>query len=310
MKIECDITDLVPQPNLLAFFTSVLDFVARRLSLESDAVDRVIIASPDRYGPAIARIKPGSGYTVTNVAVGVGKTIPRQCAGRVISDIILQTCIFESLVPVWSESPTPERWEPEQQLFVYVVGHEFGHARDHLLRSDVSEWPDPRSGDFSIQNSANYYASIVFTDFAACLNASSMMTQGLFNWEMNEAAKRIASYKHDAIRYLSAPGTYKRRVVAHVVCQCAWVTMLELAKLYGHAKGNAAFKTAVQHLERTLAGENCIGEVLDGYRQAYPNWNPEMQIQELISVWEKYASVFGVKFVLQEGGPDDFVSTS
>jgi hypothetical protein len=282
----------------------------RRLALESDAVERVIIASPDKYGQAIARIRPGSGYTENNIAVGVGKTIPRVSAGRVVSDIALQTCIFESLVPVWSEVPTPESWDPEQQLFIYVVGHEFGHARDHLLRSDAFEWDDPRPHDFSIQNAANYYASIVLTDFAACLNASSMMTQGLFKWELIEATKRIVSYKQDATKYLSARDTYNRRVVAHVVCQYAWVTMLELAKLYGHAKGNTAIRTAVQNPERSLVNENCVGNVLDGYGEAYPNWNSELQIQELISVWEKYVSLVGVKFVRHEGRPDDFVSTA
>jgi hypothetical protein len=38
----------------------------------------------------------------------------------------------------------------------------------------------------------------------------------------------------------------------------------------------------------------------------YPQWDTAPQIKELTAIWQKYAGIFGVRFVTSDGGKDDF----
>jgi hypothetical protein len=191
MRVECDIEGLDPQPVLFEYFEGVLRHAAARMSLDLDTIGRVIVASPDRFGRAVDSIKPGATHTNNDIAVAGGKTLPRAEGHRVVSDIVLQVCLFESLVPVFGDPSAPGRWEVDQQQALYVISHELGHAQDHTLRNDASEIPDPRTRPFSIAETAAYYGSIVLTELAACRNSVSVMTDTLFNHDMQEAGSRM-----------------------------------------------------------------------------------------------------------------------
>lgn len=305
MLFECDITGIDPQPHLLAFFRRVLDHAADTVALDKGTVGRVIIASDDRFGPAVQSIKPGAGYTNSNTSIAGGKTIPRRDGDRVMSDIVLWCDPLGALVDVLADPPTSNDWGVDQQRALYVVCHEFGHAQDYALREDTADTPDPRAADFSINDTANYYGEIVMTEYVACRNAVSAMTVPLFNDEMQEARGRMVEYQKQVNHYLDNPDELTRRALAHFVCQGAWVIMAELAKLYGHTNGIEQ-RAAVRALEETLLNENSLGDTLDRHGKAYPRLTTPGQIKELTDLWQKYAGVFGVRFITGAGGKDDF----
>ena len=97
MRVECDIEGIDPKPVLFDFFNRVLQHAAGRVSLDPKVVGRVIIVSPDRFGRAVASVRPGAKHTDTETAVAAGKTIARREGGQGVSDIVLQCSLFGAL---------------------------------------------------------------------------------------------------------------------------------------------------------------------------------------------------------------------
>ena len=62
----------------------------------------------------------------------------------------------------------------------------------------------------------------------------------------------------------------------------------------------------MRHVKTRYLEENPLGDTLDRYGKAYPQWATPGQIKELTDLWQKYAGVFGVRFVTGDGGKDDF----
>lgn len=306
MRIECRITGIDPQPPLFAFFQRVLEHAARRVSVDIAAIDRVIVASPDRFGESVSAIKPGATHTNTETDVAGGKTFPRRDGESVVSDIVLQGSLFGALGEVLADPPTSTQWGVDQQQGLYVICHELGHARDHFDRRDASEAPDPRNGPFSIKATADYYGGIVLTEYAASRIAASVMPPGLFDHETQEAGNRMLGNQGLVSHYLDNPEKLTRRALAHTICQGGWLLMSELARLYGHAAGDPARTEAVRSFENELLDASPLGDALAGFGETYPNWNVPTQIEQLTGIWQQYAATFGVRFVRRDPGPDDF----
>lgn len=306
MRFECDISGIDPQPHLLGFFQRVLDQAAERVALDKATVGRIIIASEDRFGPVVRSIKPGAGHTNTQTAVAGGKTIPRRDGDRVVSDIVLWCDPLGALVKVLGDPPTSSHWGVDQQRALYVVCHEFGHARDHADRRDSSETPDPRNGPFLIGPTAAYYGDMVLTEYAASRIAAPVMQIALFDDEMREARQRMLGYLDLVNQYLDDANALTRRALAHTVCQGAWVFMVELAKLYGHASGDQARTEVVRSFEGELLDAAPLGDALADFGRTYPDWNVPTQVERLTGIWQQYAGIFGVRFVRRDEGPDDF----
>lgn len=310
MRIECDIEATDPKPELFRFFDRVLRHAAGRISLNLTKIGRVVIVSPDRFGAAVDSIRPGATYTNTDTMVAGGKTFPRCDGDRVVSDIVFQVCLFESLAPVLADPPTSSDWGVDQQQALYIITHEFGHAIDHTLRNDASEVANPSARPFSIRETADYYGSIVPTEYAACRNSASVMTDPLFSHEMQEAANRMTACGRQVNHYLDNPDGLTPRAMAHFVCQGAWFYMVELTKLYGYAIGVADREAAVRELETELLDGAPLGGFLDRIGAAYPNWDVPSQIEELTAIWHRYTALSGVQFVSRDHGPDEMVHVS
>jgi hypothetical protein len=300
MRVECDIENLDPQPVLLAFFDRVLRHAAQRISLDTNLIDRIVIASPDRFGTAVASIRPGATHTNTETTVAAAKTFSR----RAVSDIVFQCSLFGALTGVLGDPPTSSDWGVDQQQAIYVICHEFGHALDHSLRNDVATVPDPRGRPFTIKETADYYGDIVLTEYAACRNSASVMTDSLFDHEMREAGSRMAACGRQVNYYLDNAGVLTPRALAHFVCQGAWLYMTELAKLYGYGAATDARKAMARQLEGEMVAGAPLGDALDRIGAAYPAWNGEYLIAELTGVWHTYTSLSNVRFIHQDGGPD------
>jgi len=305
MRIECDIEGFDPQPILFSFFDSVMKDAAKRIALDPDAVDRVIIVSPDRFGKAVDSIRSGAIYTNTMTAVAAGKTIARRnAAGRIVSDIVLQRCLFESIAEALTLFQSPGDWDIHQQEALYVICHEFGHVSDYLSRNDDFEVPDPRSRPFSIKKTAHFYGNIVLTEYAACRNSSSVMTDSLFVHELNEAANRMSACSRHVNYFLDNPDGLTPRALAHTACQDAWFIMVELAKLYGHAMGNAERDASVSMIEVSLLKHEPLGAALTRIGNSYPNWNVPNLVAQLTTIWHRYSEISNVRFAVQDNDAD------
>lgn len=305
MRIDCRITDLDPQPPLQTFFGHVLAYATKTTSLDEAAIDRVIIASADRFGDAVNSVRAGATHTDNDNGVAGGKTIPRRSGNGVVSDLILQSFLFDSLCEVLSDPPTCNHWGIDQQQALYVICHELGHSQDYSIRADVSDIPDPRPSAFSIDNTAKYYGNILLSEYAACRNSVSQMTDMLFDHALQEADDRMVQNQQLVTSYVNNPNQFSRNAIAHVLCQGAWVVMVELAKLYGHVNGLENRLTAVCGMENALLKKTPLGDKLKVYGEAYPQWDIPSQTRELSDIWQVYSRVFGVRF-FQHGGQDDF----
>lgn len=305
MRIECDIAGLDPQPALLfLFFDSVMRDAAKRIALDPDAVDRVIVVSPDRFGKAVDAVRPGEMYTNTINAVAVGKTIARRSAGRIVSDIVLQHWLFEFIGQALTVFQSCSDWNIYQQQALYIVSHELGHALDHALRNDDSEVNDPRSRPFSIKETAHYYGNVVLTEYAACRNSSPVMTDALFGHELYEATKRMSVCRRQANYFLANPDDLTPRALAHTACQDAWFIIAELAKLYGHAKGNAERDASVSTKESSLLQHSLLGAALTQIGDSYPNWDVPNIVAKLTTIWHRYSETANVRFSPQDSESD------
>jgi hypothetical protein len=305
MRIECDIEGIDPQPVLFEFFDRVVRYAAGRVSLDLDTIGRIVIVSPERFGAAVDSIRSGATHTNTDTAVAGGKTIARRDGERVVSDIVLQCSLLGALTEVLGNPPTSADWGVDQQQAIYIICHEFGHAIDHSRRNDVSEVADPRARPFSIRETAEYYGSIVPTEFAACLNSASVVAEPLFSHETQEAVNRMTECGRHVNHYLDNPDELTPRALAHLVCQGAWVHMVELTKLYGYTAGIAARKAAIRHLETELLEETPLCDFLDRIGVTYPNWDVTKLIEELTAIWHRYSGLSSVRFVAGNNGPDE-----
>lgn len=209
-----------------------------------------------------------------------------------------------ALVEVLGDPPSSSDWGLDQQQAIYIICHELGHAIDCALRDDDSEVPNPRAHSFSIRETADYYGSIVPSEFAACLNSASVMTDPLFNYEMQVAANRMTECGRQVNHFLHQPDELTPRALAHFVCQGTWVYMVELTKLYGYTAGVAERESAIRGLETELMEATPLGDFLGRIGSTYPSWDIPRQIAELTAIWHRYAKLSGVRFVSRDDGPD------
>lgn len=304
MRLECDIEGLVPQPILFEFFERVLRHSSHRVSFDTALIDRVFIVSPDRFGAAVATIRPGTTYTNTETMVSAGKTLSRRVGTRIVSDIVYQSSLFEDLAEVLGDPPASTQWDIDQQKASYIICHEFGHALDYYLRNDVASVPDPRARLFSIKETSDFYGEILLTEYAACRNSALAMTNALFHNEMQEAGQRLRECIHQVKHYLLYPEKLTPRALAQFVCQGAWFPMVEFAKFYGYASANAEYRKAVLELETGVANGAPLGDALDRIGSSYPNWDIPSHIPELTSIWHSYTCLSSVRFVVRDDGAD------
>lgn len=304
MRIECDIEGIDPQPVLFAFLERVLRHSAHRTSFDMALIDRVVIVSPDRFGAAVASIRPGATHTNTETMVAAGKTLSRRDGNRIVSDIVYQCSLFENLAGVLGDPPTSALWDIDQQQASYVICHEYGHALDHSLRNDVAAVPDPRARPFSIKEASDFFGDIVLTEYAACRNSASAMTDPLFHHEMRETGTRLSECMRQVNHFLDNPEELTPRALAHFVCQGAWFSMVEFAKFYGYATANAEHRAAIRELEAGVVNGTPLGDALDRIGASYPNWDIPNHIPALTAIWHTYASLSSVRFVAGDDGPD------
>lgn len=308
MLIEHDIHEFTVQPYLVEVFERFVTAAAERTNVVPEAIGRIVVCGESRYGPTIASLKAGAGYTNNEIALGMGKTIPRIQGPAVVSDVVLRADLFGAFADVPPGTPDPATWSADVQQSFYVICHEFGHVHDHALRKDTFDPPDPRPGPFSISATADYYGCIVLTEFAACRNAASVMTQSLFDYEMQSAVERLRAIQVQTNEFLDGLGGLTRRALAHTVCQAAWVFLVEFAKLSGHGHGTATIAAEVRDLESDFLGAAPLTDALAECDATYPHWDIPSLIPVLIEVWQRYGrEVFGVDFVRHQGTVDDFV---
>lgn len=302
MPLECRITDLEPQPHLLDFFSSVLDEAARKVGADPTVVGRVVVASEDQFGDAVRSVRAGASHTNTSVALAVGKTLPRFDGDDVISDIVLNSSVFE-MIGAGFNDPANYRTMGDQGF--YVVCHELAHARDYATRRDAASLPDPRSDTFSVAGAARYYGSIVLTEFAACRLAATGMTDAYFRHELGEVGGRLQHCVRETNEFLDEPGKLTRGALAHNVCQSTWVVIVELAKLFGHATGRPDREQEACEIADAFGDSTALRTTLAYYGETYPKWTTELQVDELTNHWSRYAGIFGVRFVTRSDGSDD-----
>jgi hypothetical protein len=93
MLIEHDIREFTVQPYLVEVFERFVTAAAERTNVVPEAIGRIIVCGESRYGPTIASLKAGAGYTNNDISLGMGKTIPRVQGPAVVSDVVLRADI-------------------------------------------------------------------------------------------------------------------------------------------------------------------------------------------------------------------------
>ena len=178
MRFECDITGIDPQPHLLAFFRRVLDHAADRVALDKGTVGRIIIASDDRFGPAVRSIKPGGRGTQTPGPLWrVGRPSRGETATVSCRTSYCGADPLRDLVDVLGDPPTSNDWGVGQQRGPL---HRLPRVRPRSspLRGDTARHPRALGGKplLDQRHCQVLRRGSFLTEYAACRNAGLGLT--------------------------------------------------------------------------------------------------------------------------------------
>ncbi len=310
MKLQISNAQL-PTPDgttesVIPIIRTIIGSALSIVELSQDGLERVVITNRDGFGPAVHRLQEDAGqplsYTDNDIHQAAAKTIARHEGDRIVSSIILSDFIVARVMEAAQKSYELDEWDHNGQFCFYIVAHEVGHCKDHILRPDDEETSLQTDGVFSIRQIAKYYQSILMGEFAACVHSAGAVTDGVHKahveaWRtdsqslLDQVKKHMREYQADHSRL---------RFLAFSASQAFWVIILQYAKLIGSSIGNEdldptqpSWITDDKEIEDVLKQ---VRSVLIDMWSEYPAW-PGALVEKLFDLWKRLALTHGYRFV-------------
>lgn len=268
-------------------------------------VRKVIVADSDLYGDAIrdemgVQLKEGEAtHTERPQYAGVAKTLPvYHNDGTVENTVVLQAGVVAASLNKNGIEPTMAAY-----LGRYIIQHELAHCWDHAARKQ----PTPvglSDGEFSITRIGIYYKHILMAEFIACAVSGARLQDDEFAALCRIDADPLEEEINTILDMRTAYGlgiSRDLREVAFASSQCAWLVLVQYAKVFGHMLGGSrasagiSVPAAINERPDALAVIHDLAQFLGTKLAEYPNW-PDDGWSELDVLWDRLARSLGFRF--------------
>lgn len=274
-------------------------------------VRKVIVANSDLYGDVIreelgAQLQDSEPtHTERPQYTGVAKTLPVYHPGDTVENtIVLRAGVVAAALNIDGVEPMMESY-----LGRYIIQHELSHCWDNIARRQ----PAPvrlSDGEFSISRVGVYYKRILMAEFIACAMSGARLEHD----NLNALCRMDAEPLDEEIRtILDVRSAYRLRAandlrkVAFTSSQCAWLVLVQYAKVFGHMVGGGrasaaiSLPAALNQYPEAVAVIHDLARLLGAKINEYPNW-PEDGWTELDTLWDRLARSLGFRFETMHDG--------
>ncbi len=289
--------------------TEVASVALEVVQAAPDCIYQLIITNPDEFGSTIHRVQAENdrslNYTNNELHVAAAKTILAKSGPPVSSIIIFRDNFMAGALALFLnfDSPqTPEQID-ENELCFYVLAHEIGHCKDHVLRENSA---DTELLEVSFQHIADYYLDILLSELAACVHSAPAMTLSVFeriqtDW-LSDSQKIIKEAYGNWYDYQLNNDLLGQS--ATNIAQGLWIVLLQYAKIVGSQIGNPHLP---QHLNwPTLTPLvrgvlTFVNNLLREWWNRYPDWD-SLDSSLLYASWQNLGKCYGYDFVQNQQG--------
>jgi hypothetical protein len=276
-------------------------------------VRRVIVADSDLYSDAIrdelgALHNEGDAtHTDRPQYTGIARTLPvYHNNGTVENTIVLQAGVVAASLNKNGVEPTIEEY-----LGRYIIQHELAHCWDHAARKQ----PAPvglSDGEFSVTRIGIYYKHILMAEFIACALPGARLQDHVFaelcRIDADPLEEEISTILNMRTSYVLGISRDLREV-AFASSQCAWLVLVQYAKVFGHMHGGGrasaeiSVPQVIKERPDALAVIHDLAQFLGTKLDEYPQW-PDDGWSELDAFWDRLALSLGFRFITTADGSE------
>lgn len=313
MEVKVSLKDAEGSENLRQFTEDLIRACAEKVQLPLAALNEVVVADDDNFGPCIHRLQDESGiprsFTSNSAYVACAKVIPLRRGGTLTTSIVLRHYTVGLMYRDLAAGGNFDDGSVEGQLFYYVICHELGHCKDHQIRNAAEASSEILNGKFKIQTVTRYYRDILQDEVAACLLSGHCMTPKVYEHELEETNGTIQQVLEEVKkhRYEYYADNSKLSRLAYSASGAFWLILVQYSKLVASATVNTHLPATLTPLW-TSVDESLLGTIenfsvsIRARCAEYPNWS-RSGWSNMETLWREIAIAHYYEFI--EGEPDD-----
>jgi hypothetical protein len=277
------------------------------LSVKTERISIVGIATEETYGEAIGDLFPNSSYTNNDAHLGVGKSHTTFDGSVPHHKILFHAFVFEMILRGVNESGSNniQDWTPEFQLGPFIIAHELGHCRDNELH----HWPSIESlkftNGFDLDVVHNYYFEILVTEIGACLHADRFYSKELLFYVFNNDCHSFENHEAEFKTAKSEGGTDQIYRVACIGSALIWLYLIQYSKATVAKMGTAFESEELGCLFAEIAGIELlhprIKSAVTSFCSAFPDGIQDFK-KEIDAIWGSICGKLDILFVKNEKG--------
>ena len=295
-------------PLIRTMLTSALSFVGAC----QDALEAVVITDDTEFGPTIHKLQTEAGlttsYTNSDMHRAVAKTIANRQGDQISNSIVILDNIIAQVMTGAQTGEDIRLWDKDSQLCFYVLTHEIGHCKDNILRPNQEDVPLHVKGEFRVRQIAQYYRSILMSEFAACAHSATAVTDCLLQEEIRtwrtDAKEILSNIRKGVLKYQL--DNEKLRDLAFLSAQGFWVILLQHAKIIGFVIGNAELdQTPPLWIDENSEIQELFAKSTKELREMWIKFHAWSDASTLIflDLWKSLSLAHGFNFE-ESGGAD------
>jgi len=311
MKVEfCVSDDAVASEEDCRILAVVTGHLAQQVGVDFDAIDEVLVATPDRFRELVVRFDPTGSYTNARGLVAAGKTIAHRKPGLAVTNsILLQYGVAREILdaPV-KLGKNYDSWPAEQQRCHYVLFHELGHCLDHARRTEPTDdgtFRDAagrRSVNRRLKEMCRYNYTMLLSELAACAHAGFAYTDGIRQLDCQMNDEFMTRQLSDVLR-MTVETPHAIEQILDEAMGLSWFILFQHAKFSGAMIGNSELpRRSAADLWEIARAVPQIAAIIDRVDHAmekawpdYPEFSDGLE-QELSKAVVEIACICGYRF--------------
>lgn len=278
---------------------AVDDFLDNKMS-----IDKIVVSDEENHGAEIEKIqieyKKTIGYTNSNENLAIAKSITssdKNCS------VVFLDYIFAGILVERTKSNNLDEWDPNAQLYYYVIFHELAHCYDDISRIAIYSTQQFKRSKFSKEQIKKHYICTILSEFAASVLPNRMMAQNAF---ISETKKTVDECDNQLVALEKQKSHFFNNQVevvdiAYQASQTFWFILTQFSKLIGNninIERGFSFeqifelpRSQINITPTILVLENALKKLWEHY----PTWSPDL-VEPLNVIWNNLAIENGFVF--------------